>query len=171
LSDLVLKKILFVCTGNTCRSPIAEAFFNSAVKSDKQLANKLVSSSGGLAALWGIPASSNSIHALKDCWQIDISSHKAKPIGMNELNSAGLILTMELRHKEAIISAFPDIKSKVYTLKEYIAESQDNCTEKDRSNFDIVDPYGSSIETYKLCAQEIKSAVDKLVEKLKNNLK
>lgn len=150
---------------------MAEAFFNCTVKSDKKLANKFISASGGLAVLRETPASLNSIHTMKNCWKIDISSHKAKPVSRDDLHSADLILTMELRHKEAIISAFPDIKSKVYTLKEYITEPQDNCAGKDSSNFDIVDPYGSSIETYKLCAQEIKSAVDKLVEKLKNDIK
>lgn len=150
---------------------MAEAFFNSAAKSDEKLAGKFISASGGLAVLRESPASLNTIHTLGDCWNIDISSHKAKPAGKDDLQNASLILAMELRHKEAIISAFPDIKSKVYTLKEYIAEPQDGYAGKSSSDLDITDPYGGSIETYKLCAQEIKSAVDKLVEKLKNDLK
>lgn len=167
-----MKKIVFVCTGNTCRSPMAEAFFKHAVKDDEVLLNQYHVLSTGIAALNGSPASVNSIKALNDGWNIDISAHKSRSLSESDINEADLILTMTVRHKDAVLSSFPAAKSKVYTLKEYIMHSS-LClnAEECKYKLDIDDPYGASLYVYKTCAIEIKEAVDRLIEKLKNGFK
>ena len=115
----VLKKILFICTGNTCRSAMAEGFFNIAIKENPLLSESFTSFSAGIMAMDGDNASNNAILALKEEWNIDISLHKAKAIRYEYIKKSYLILTMTKAHKDAVLQLFPEMKSKVYTLKEY----------------------------------------------------
>lgn len=148
---------------------MAEGFLKAAIESEPELAGRFTASSAGLAAFEGDPASQNSITVLKDGWEIDICSHQARRLSYEDIMDAYLILTMTRSHKEAILSKFPDISSKVHTLKEYVSDSADSI-QNEEYNFalDISDPYGMPLQVYKRCAEEIKQAVDRLVTKLKN---
>ena len=151
---------------------MAEGFFKHALKSDEFLLNEYHVLSAGIAASNGSPASTNSIKVLADGWNIDISSHKSRSLTESSINEADLILTMDEKQKNLILSSFPGTKSKVYTLKEYTAcPASDNSVNTGKSALDISDPYGRSLHVYKACACEIKEGVDRLMEKLKNGLK
>lgn len=188
-----LKYILFICTGNTCRSAMAEGFFNAAVEQDPQLSKTYRAFSAGIMALDGENASSNAILALKEGWGIDISSHKAKALKYEYIKKSFLILTMTKAHKDAALRLFPGMDLKIYTLKEYAANlpgesmtkdvnassKQIKDTQKDNLlksynldfdydlSFDIPDPYGHSLDFYKHCAQDIKEAIDVVIQNLK----
>jgi len=147
---------------------MAEAFLRVAINNDPELSGNFTAASAGLAALEGEPASENSIKVLKNYWGIDISSHKAKALTPDDISESYLVLTMTRNHKEAINSRLPQFKSKVYTLKEYISDSSGMVeSQKNDHELDISDPYGMPLNIYKLCADEIKEAVDKLVRILK----
>jgi protein-tyrosine-phosphatase len=149
-----MKKVLFVCTGNTCRSPMAAALFNR-LAADGGIGYE--AASAGLAAAEGSPASQNSVRAMNDYPGADLSCHRSKRLTHADIEEASLILTMERVHRQYILSMYPEAYQKVFTLKEYVYGTDG----------DITDPYGGGEAEYRHCAAVISQAVEKLIERLK----
>lgn len=140
--------ILFVCTGNTCRSPMAAALFNK-IATEENLDIKI--ESAGLFANEGESASPEAIVAMKK-YGIDLLSHHAQVINSELLEKSDLILTMTAAHKMVILPSAPE---KTFTLCEY-AELE--C--------DIADPFGGDVDEYEECAEVIYNALLKVAEKI-----
>ncbi|MDM5201394.1 low molecular weight protein arginine phosphatase [Fictibacillus enclensis] len=112
-----MKNILFVCTGNTCRSPMAAALL-------RHLGNgKLEVRSAGVFAAEGAGASSNAVTAMSE--KGIPFNHESKPVTRTLMDWADLILTMTESHKHALCNRFPEVVDKVYTLKEFIYQNED----------------------------------------------
>lgn len=153
-------KILFICTGNTCRSPMAEAMFRDMVGTDK-----IEIASAGIAAMSGDSASPHTQQVLS---AKNISHQHSSQIITPELVAwADLILTMTYSHKIVLLSHFEQSQGKVYTLKEYVTEEEELDTDK-LLNWDIADPFGGSYGQYEHAATEIEKSLQKLHKKLKN---
>ena len=140
--------ILFVCTGNTCRSPMAAAIMEKiAVENDLDV----LIESAGLFANVGGTASDEAIEAL-DKMGIDLTFHQTKPITEELIEKSDIILAMTQAHKELLK---PMAGDKVYTLKDYAGE-----------NGDISDPYGGDLEEYEETANEIYDTLVDVAEKI-----
>lgn len=107
------EKVLFVCTGNTCRSPMAEAILNHLAGDQAEV------KSAGLFANVGQGANAHAIEALKGLG-IDFPNHRSQPMSNGLVNWSTLILTMTQQHKQSLIMDFPEAIDKTYTLKEYV---------------------------------------------------
>jgi protein-tyrosine-phosphatase len=150
--------ILFVCTGNTCRSPMAEALFKNMIKD-----GEFEVRSAGLAAIDGQPASQHVTEVLK---KRDIAhTHSAKMLDQELIQWADLILTMTFAHKMGILNSYKESHGKVFTLKEYVTE-EDELESEEMLNWDIADPFGGDYELYQACADEIEASLQKLIKKL-----
>lgn len=137
-----MKKIIFVCTGNTCRSPMAMFLFNKIAK-ERNL--DIVSDSAGLAA-YGDPINENSVKALAKIGIKNIN-YTSKRLNFYMVDEADYIIVMTAEHKNALVSAGVE-KSKILILGDGIA-----------------DPYGGDEDTYSFCLDNISNEIDNLLKR------
>ncbi|PKM82199.1 MAG: low molecular weight protein arginine phosphatase [Firmicutes bacterium HGW-Firmicutes-14] len=148
-------KIVFVCTGNTCRSPMAEALARKWCSLNVPERGDIRVMSAGLAALAGSPVSSPALEVMKN-EGISLTGHRARRFSEELARDSDLILTMSGSHKKTLVKMFPEAAEKIFTLREFAGEG----------NTDIADPFGQSAAVYWSCAVEIKELIDKIFHKI-----
>lgn len=149
--------ILFVCTGNTCRSPMAEKILQKKAKEYNLELNIL---SAGLAAIEGQAISENAGAIISEYDQ-DIT-HCSRRCSGQLLEWADVIITMTQDHKHFILSQDPHLSNKIFTLKELAITA--NNINLPNPTLDIEDPFAKDLEAYRRVAQEIDDALEEIIK-------
>ncbi len=141
--------VVFVCTGNTCRSPMAEGFFNSLAMSAGLDAHAI---SCGLTAFVPMPVTALAAEAVKP-YGVDISSHMSRQVSEGLLGMADTIYGMTDHHVDLLSRSFPAYAGKIRRL----------------ASVDIVDPFGGDVDEYAAVADVLHVAMSQLVNRLKRD--
>lgn len=149
--------IMFVCTGNICRSAMADWMMKKLAKDHKREDIKVFSS--GVCALDGDHATQNAIFAARE-YDVEWKEHRAINVRRTNMKDMNYIFGMTTSHKYELIQMYPELKDKIYTLKEFI-NLKDNKQAKD---IDIEDPWGYDLFIYRKCATQIYDCLEKLIK-------
>ncbi len=148
---------MLVCTGNTCRSPIAQALLQrrlDMLAADSGRTEYRIESAGLLSGD-GYPASPEAVEVMRE-EGIDIRGHRSIGLKEKHIKKANLVLTMTTRHRDYLRELYPEKSDITYTICE-IAEDLSG---------EVLDPYGLGLEAYRACLAQLKLLVDKLYDKI-----
>jgi L-threonylcarbamoyladenylate synthase len=148
-------RVVMVCTGNTCRSPMAEGLFRRLWK-DAGEPYSVEVISRGVTAVPGLPASEEAVHAMR-ARDVDISSHVSKPVSSRDMAGADLVIAMTLAHKKLLLSRYSEFENKIRTLSEVLPGVFDG---------DVMDPYGQAQTVYDNTADVLEQSLRVLTKRL-----
>jgi len=140
-----MPSVLFVCTANICRSPMAMALFRSRVENAQ---DEWRVESAGTWAMEGRPPAKFT-QAVLQTRGLDVSDHRSRSVSKEMLSEFNLILTMENNHKTALKVEFSEYESNIYMLSEMIGEQ-----------YDIQDPIGGSMEDFEITARDLEKILE-----------
>lgn len=149
-----MPSVLFVCTANICRSPMASALLRSKVAARPDAAEWCIDSAGVWAEA-GNPASEKAQMVLKEHWGLDLSAYRSQGVSRELLRQFDLILVMENGQKEALRGEFPEFANRIYLVNEMVGLKEE-----------VRDPYGGTIADYYDTALELDRILTKGLERI-----
>lgn len=147
------KVVVFLCTGNTCRGPMAQGYMKKAME-ERGIKN-VEAKTAGVMTIPGLIPTPEATQVMRNAG-IDITGHRSSPLTRELIRKADLILGMTPFHVQYALRMSDDAKDKTFLLKEY--------AESDVKNYQITDPMGMTLEVYKRVYREMKLAIDKMLD-------
>ena len=153
------KLVVFVCTANVCRSPMAEKLFEQALQ-ESSVKKKIKLFSAGISAMDGDKASDNSIEVCREIG-IDLNDHRSSALTLATLQNASAVFCMTESHR-ALMQMYFDLpeNSPVFLMREFVEQGPK----------ELPDPYGQSMEVYRACREDMKDALPSLINWVEKNL-
>lgn len=158
---MCLLKIIFVCTGNTCRSPIAE-FLTKSIFMQQDLHANI--SSAGTMVIEGEPMSSGAITALTNLHLLgselerEMSKHRSRLVNLDMVYDSDFIFAMSCEHKTFLLNNFPYQRDRIFILGDFV----------NGTRCDVMDPFGKSVDIYRSCVLEIYKLLISMVKRITN---
>lgn len=152
MSDI--HSILFVCTGNSCRSVMAEGLMRKRLYELGK--SGIEAASAGIMAAKGMPPTDETVKVMKEA-DVDVSESRSKGVTADLIKKADLILTMEPVQKDVVLKLAPHAAAKTFLLKEYA-----NPSKILPKGFSIHDPIGKPVEDYRVCREEISAEIERI---------
>ena len=147
-------EIVFVCTANTCRSPMAEGLFRHALNAQPEPLKSLVVSSAGVSTFDSQPAANNAVTALSKVG-IDISNHRSQPITREMLDRALVFFAMTDTHLAMITFQTEPAPTNAFLMRQFLEKGSDD---------QIPDPFGMSLPHYEACRDSMVEAIPSLLK-------
>lgn len=151
-----MMRILFVCSGNTCRSPMARGLLWQRLQAGAEWKRADIQvCSAGLFTQDDLPPSPEAVEVMRE-EGIDISQHRSRLLKNILVGEADLVLTMTASQRDYLLERFPDKSVNIYTLSEFTGDEAG----------EVMDPYGHGREHYRKCLFQLQLLVDKLYNKI-----
>ncbi len=159
-------RVLFVCTGNTCRSPMAEELMDDAVGRSTNLAGKIKCRSAGTFACEGAEATDEAKQVMEE-YGLNLDKHRARQFSGELAEKYDLLLAMGPIVFEQMEALAPEHTHKMHTMVGY-AEGLDG--ERTEEHFTILDPFDQDIDEYRACAKQLSETVEKMLKRFEINI-
>jgi len=149
-----LGPVVFVCTANICRSPMAEALFRHALDGAGDSMHSISASSAGVSAIDDLPASANSVEAMRKVG-LQLSDHRSRHLTQAMVSKALVVFCMTESHRDIIHLQYRKQPTRLHLMREFMTDTNDR---------EIPDPFGGNLRTYESCRDSMVEAIPSLLQ-------